>query len=112
MSTSSMGVMEGIRWLDRDESRAWRGYSRMVALLDARLARELTRETGLSYADYDVLSHLTEVAGGRLRLSELGRRLLWSKSRLSHHATRMEQRGLVRREECDSDGRGAWVILT
>jgi DNA-binding MarR family transcriptional regulator len=104
--------MEDIRWLDRDESRAWRGYSRMVGLLHAQLARELTSETGLSYADYDVLSHLTEVADGRLRLNELGRRLLWSKSRLSHHATRMQQRGLVRREECESDGRGAWIILT
>jgi DNA-binding MarR family transcriptional regulator len=24
----------------------------------------------------------------------------------------MQQRGLVRREECDSDGRGAWIVLT
>jgi DNA-binding MarR family transcriptional regulator len=38
--------------------------------------------------------------------------MLWSKSRLSHHITRMERRGLVRREDVASDGRGAFVVLT
>jgi DNA-binding MarR family transcriptional regulator len=47
-----------------------------------------------------------------LRLKELGVRMKWTKSRLSHHATRMEQRGLVRREECELDGRGAWLAIT
>jgi hypothetical protein len=38
-----------IRWLNDDESRAWRGYLRMGVVLHAQLARELTSETGLSY---------------------------------------------------------------
>jgi DNA-binding MarR family transcriptional regulator len=38
--------------------------------------------------------------------------MLWSQSRLSHHISRMEQRGLVRREECESDARGSVVVLT
>jgi DNA-binding MarR family transcriptional regulator len=38
--------------------------------------------------------------------------MLWSKSRLSHHLTRMQQRGLVTREDCPEDGRGAVVVLT
>ena len=36
----------------------------------------------------------------------------WERSRLSHHAKRMEGRGLVRRQECCDDGRGAFVTLT
>lgn len=38
--------------------------------------------------------------------------MLWSSSRLSHHVARMQERGLVLREDCDSDGRGAVVALT
>jgi DNA-binding MarR family transcriptional regulator len=84
----------------------------MRALLDLQLARDLTRETGLSEADYDVLSTLSETDGHRLRLSELATHMLWSKSRLSHHITRMQQRGLVNREDCSDDARGSVIVLT
>ncbi|MGS2614185.1 MarR family winged helix-turn-helix transcriptional regulator [Micromonospora sp. LZ34] len=104
--------MEQPRWLDEREQRAWRGYRRMRRLLDLELARELMRDAGLSEPDYDVLSDLSETPGQRLRLSELADRMLWSRSRLSHHLTRMQQRGLVTREECATDGRGAIVTLT
>ena len=100
------------RWLTPDEQSAWRGYRRMRALLDLQLARDLMRDSGLSEADYDVLSTLGETDGHRMRLTELAAGMLWSKSRLSHHIGRMEQRGLVGREPCDDDGRGSMVVLT
>lgn len=100
------------RWLNQREASAWRGYRRMRALLDLQLARDLTRETGLSEADYDVLSTLSETDRHRLRLSELATHMLWSKSRLSHHISRMQQRGLVNREECADDARGSVIVLT
>ncbi|MET8229992.1 MarR family transcriptional regulator [Micromonospora sp. NPDC005298] len=104
--------MEATRWLDEREDRAWRGYRRMRRLLDLELARELTQDAGLSEADYDVLSDLSETPHGRLRLRELADLMLWSRSRLSHHLTRMQQRGLVTREECADDARGSVVALT
>jgi DNA-binding MarR family transcriptional regulator len=100
------------RWLNDAEMRAWRGYRRMRALLDLELARDLARDSGLSEADYDVLSDLSEAPGRRMRLTELATRMLWSKSRLSHHITRMQQRGLVDREECPGDARGSMIVLT
>lgn len=100
------------RWLTGAEYRAWIGYRRMRARLDLQLARDLARDSGLSEPDYDVLSNVSEAAGRRLRLSELAATMLWSRSRLSHHLTRMQQRGLVTREECAEDGRGAFVELT
>jgi len=99
-------------WLNEQEAHAWRGYRRMRALLDLELTRDLMRDSGLSDADYDVLSNLSETPGQRLRLSELATWMLWSKSRLSHHITRMQQRGLVDREECADDGRGSVITLT
>jgi DNA-binding MarR family transcriptional regulator len=100
------------RWLNEREDRAWRAFTRMQALLSARLHRNLLRETGLSLSDYEVLVHLSEASEGRLRSFQLGNALQWEKSRLSHHLTRMEGRGLVARRECSTDGRGAFIVLT
>jgi DNA-binding MarR family transcriptional regulator len=84
----------------------------MFTLLEAQLSRELTEESGLSMADYTVLSNLADVEGRRLRITELANYMQWSQSRLSHQIARMESRGLVRREDVASDGRGTSVALT
>ncbi|GAA4431576.1 MarR family transcriptional regulator [Actinokineospora soli] len=100
------------RWLDETEDRAWRGYRRMFLLLNAQVAKELTARTGLSEPDYDVLSALSETPDRRYRVTRLAERMLWSQSRLSHHLTRMQGRGLVVKEDCPDDARGAEVVLT
>ena len=100
------------RWLNEAEMRAWLGYRRMFLLLNAQVNRDLARDSGLSEPDYDVLSNLAEAPDQRGRLSELAARMLWSQSRLSHHISRMEQRGLVTREDCETDARGSVVVLT
>ena len=107
-----MRFVDEVRWLDEREARAWRGLQLMQRRLDAELARQLTAESGLSYPDYVVLVALTEQSDGRMRLFELGRLLEWEKSRLSHHLARMVERGLVSKEPCDSDRRGAYVAVT
>ncbi|WP_163513140.1 MarR family winged helix-turn-helix transcriptional regulator [Fodinicola acaciae] len=103
--------MTDVRWLTGQEQRAWRGYRRMRALLDLQISRDLAKD-GLSDADYDVLSTLSETEQRRMRITELASRMRWSTSRLSHHISRMQQRGLVVREESASDGRGAVAVLT
>ena len=100
------------RWLDGAESRAWRGLLRMGWLLDAAIARDLARDSGLSFPDYYVLVQLSETPGHRMRMSDLAAGIQWSKSRVSHQVRRMEDRRLVRREECASDGRGTFACLT
>jgi DNA-binding MarR family transcriptional regulator len=100
------------RWLNRRESLAWRGYLTMADLLHSQVASDLLADSGLSSADYQVLVNLSESEGHRLRMTELASRLDWSKSRVSHQFARMESRGLVGREECPSDARGAFAVLT
>jgi len=99
-------------WLTEREDRAWRAYRRMQTLLPAQLARDLGRDSGLSDPDYDVLSTLSERPDHRWQLRELAARILWSRSRLSHHIARMEQRGLVAREDDPDDRRGCILVLT
>jgi DNA-binding MarR family transcriptional regulator len=100
------------RWLTTPQERAWRRYRRMRMLLDLQITRDLHQDSGLSAADYDVLSTLSEKPDGCWRARDLAAQLLWSTSRLAHHVGRMEQRGLVARQPCADDARGALISLT
>jgi DNA-binding MarR family transcriptional regulator len=98
-------------WLSDDQQAVWRSWLALTARLPAALHRQLD-ESGLSLPDFDVLVQLSETPGGRLRVNDLARALTWERSRASHHLTRMQKRGLVTREECADDGRGAFIVLT
>jgi DNA-binding MarR family transcriptional regulator len=89
----------------------WRSLIDTTAELRTILGAQL-QESSLSPADYQVLLALSEVDGRRLRSSELAATIDWERSRLSHHLGRMERRGLIRRDECATDNRGAEVSLT
>ncbi len=104
--------MDDVRWLNEREARAWRALQFMQLRLEGELARQLAADSGLSYSDYVVLVAVTDRPDGRMRLFELAEVLGWEKSRLSHHVGRMADRGLVKKERCDSDRRGAFVVVT
>ena len=106
------GMEPEVPWLAAHEERLWRGWMRLNAELSATLQRDMQSGAQLSMSDYDVLVHLTDSREGRLRVSDLARLLQWGLSRVSHHVTRMERRGLVERSECAEDGRGAFVAVT
>ena len=93
------------------ELAIWRSLLDTTAELRRVLSAELLA-SGLSPADYQVLLALREAEGSRLRSSELAATIEWERSRLSHHLARMERRGLIRRDDCATDSRGAEVSLT
>jgi DNA-binding MarR family transcriptional regulator len=99
-------------WLSADEQRAWRTYLRMSSLLPAQLNRQLQRDSGLTLPEYEVLVQLSEAPDQRLRPFQICQALNWEQSRLSHQLARMLRRGLIARQECEADGRGAFVQLT
>ena len=100
------------RWLTEEEQRAWRGLLRMTAQLNARANRQLLQEYGISLADYEVLVALSEAPEGQLRVFEVADALTWEQSRVSHQLARMQRRGLITREGCATDARGAFAVLT
>ncbi len=61
---------------------------------------------------YEILIALHNEPSMRLRAGQIGDLIGWEKSRVSHQISRMEQRELVKREECGDDARGVWVVLT
>jgi DNA-binding MarR family transcriptional regulator len=95
----------------RDELHVWRDFFETTEVLRSALAARLQSDSGLSTGDYSVLLALSEAEGGRMRSSELAAHIGWERSRLSHHLGRMERRGLIRREECVTDNRGAEAVL-
>ncbi|WP_420450236.1 MarR family winged helix-turn-helix transcriptional regulator [Ilumatobacter sp.] len=107
-----MSGTDDVPWLSPLEERAWRGLQFMQMRLDAEIGGRLSADSPLSYQDYIVLIELTDRADGQVRQFELVRDLGWEKSRLSHHVTRMESRGLVEKRKCPSDRRGAFVGIT
>lgn len=100
------------RWLDETEDLAWRGLRRVDLFVMPAISRDLQSDSKLSESDYDVLSSLSERRSPRCRFKDLAVLTRWSTSRLSHHLDRMEGRGLVVREGCEDDGRGANIALT
>jgi DNA-binding MarR family transcriptional regulator len=104
--------MNDIQWLSPEEQRSWRAFVRLNQKLTARLGSDLQAQSKLSGADFAILVALTDEANGRLRFQELAKAIEWEQSRLSHQIARMIKRGLLAREECAEDGRGAFVAIT
>jgi DNA-binding MarR family transcriptional regulator len=90
---------------------AWRSLLQAHATLIRRLDGDLTRKTGLSLGDFDVLGQLAN-AGGELRMSELAARTLRSRSGMTRRVDRLVEEGLVRRTSAEADARGVVVALT
>jgi DNA-binding MarR family transcriptional regulator len=101
----------GPRWLSLDEQKAWRAYIRLAKMLLRQLDRDL-HPFGLSTHDYEILVELSEAPSHRLRMTELADLTAQSRSRLSHQVTRMEAKGLVRRDACSGDKRGTFAVIT
>ncbi|MGD6743257.1 MarR family winged helix-turn-helix transcriptional regulator [Streptomyces sp. BH106] len=98
-------------WLTDEEQCAWRTHLEVNRLLNYQLEKDL-QPFGLTMNDYEILVNLSEAEDLRMRMSDLAAATLQSKSRLSHQITRMENAGLVRRENCESDRRGLYTVLT
>ncbi len=99
-------------WLSKEEEKAWRGFMALRNGLIGHLARQLAQDSGITEAEFEVLVVVSEAPGQRIRSRDLGKALNWERSRLSHQITRMEERGMVAREQCENDARGFDVVLT
>jgi DNA-binding MarR family transcriptional regulator len=113
MNTASASApAEEPRWLTDEEQRIWRSYMHATTLLEDHLDRQLQRDAGMPHIYYGLLVALAEAPGRRLRMTELAMKAKITRSRLSHAIARLEKNGWVRREDCPSDKRGQFAVLT
>jgi DNA-binding MarR family transcriptional regulator len=94
------------------ELRAWRGLLRAHACLSKRLDAELDRAHRLPLTSYEVLHHLEEATGGRMRMCDLADQAQLSRSGLTRLVDRLEREGLLERCSCTHDARGSYACLT
>ena len=105
----SLGSTSG---LEGSRDVAWRAFITAYALVMERIERELA-EAGLPPLGwYDVLLELSVAPERRLRMHELARAVVLSRSGLTRLVDRLEQAGLLRREPDPADRRGSFAILT
>lgn len=95
--------------LNSADMSLWQSWKLATTAVHDRVVEEISAATGLSEPDFGVLTRVTEIGGGSLRQNELAASMGWHRARLSHHLTRMEQRGLLVRAP---SGDGVLVTLT
>jgi len=92
--------------------RAWRGFLEAHARVVAVLEEELRREAGMPLTWYDVLVQLSEAPRERLRMQDLARAVLLSKSGLTRLVDRLCDAGYIERVQDPEDGRATLAVLT
>ena len=98
--------------LTAGELRAWRGLLRAHACLARRLDAELDQAHGLPMTSYEVLHHLDDALGGRMRMRDLAEQAQLSRSGLTRLVDRLEREELLVRCSCEHDARGSYACLT
>ena len=110
--TDQVPVKEPASTLSSAEGGAWGGFLRVHAKIVRKLDAELRQAHGLPLSSYEVLLHLSWASGHRMRMGELAESVLLTLSGVTRLVGRLEREGLVRRESCPEDRRGAYAILT
>ena len=94
------------------DSRAWRAFHKIGTRLLPHLGRQITKHSGISGAEYVVLVALFESIEPAINVNRLAVGLGWEISRMSHQITRMQEAGLVKKSQSESDARAFEVTIT
>lgn len=104
-------MSDEVTWLSAREQEHWRAYLRGSRLLERALVDDLA-PLNIQLTEYELLSMLSESPGQRTRMSRLADDIIQSRSRVTHTASRLEERGWVERCRSTDDGRGVEISLT
>lgn len=99
---------------DLDDAKlvAWRTFITAHAVVIEQIDRDLAAADCVPLHWYDVLVELVEAPDERLRMHQLANQVVLSRSGLTRLIDRLEAAGLLRRERCGTDRRGAYAVLT
>ena len=90
----------------------WRSFLLAHARVSRRLDEELRAEHDVSFAEYDALLTIATAPARRIRMRHLADQVLLSKSGVTRLIDRLVADGLVERDTCVTDARGAEAVLT
>jgi DNA-binding MarR family transcriptional regulator len=91
---------------------AWRALLAAHAELTDQIDASLRAAGVIPLRWYDALLALYEAPDRRLRLADMAKAALLSRSGLTRLVDRLEEAGLLVRQPAEDDGRGAFAVLT
>src|SRR3954452_9122807 len=98
-----------------DTSLAIEGFVRLVrasVAVTGKLSAQLSADHGLTINAYEALLQLARAPDSRMRRGDLANSLLLTASGVTRLLDGLERDGLVGREECESDRRVSYAVLT
>jgi DNA-binding MarR family transcriptional regulator len=98
--------------LSEQHLSAWRAFLKAHATIIDQIERDLMAAKRPPLSTYDVLIELYEAPEHRLRMHELAERVVLSRSGLTRLVDRLEAEGLLTRDRCGTDRRGAYAVIT
>jgi DNA-binding MarR family transcriptional regulator len=98
--------------VDRAHLEAWAAFVQAHAAVVTAVERDLVREHDLTLSSFEVLSLLAREPGGSMRMQDLARGALLTKSGMTRLVDRMQGLGLLDRRPCAEDGRVVYAALT
>lgn len=98
--------------LSKAHNLAWRRFLTAHVILIEKIEADLAQAGLPPLSWYDVMFALSEASDHKLRLHELAQAVLITRSNLTRLLDRIELAGLIQREKCPSDRRGAFAVLT
>ena len=98
--------------LQGSQLAAWRLFLTLHRRLVDAIDRDLQQAGRLPLSSYDVLIELQEAPDHRLRMAELARRVVLSRSGLTRLVDRLEGEGYLTREQAPGDRRGFYATIT
>lgn len=103
--------MKDRKWSETEAS-AWIGLVQAQQSLIDKVEQELKKKGFPQLSWYDVLWELESAEAGRLRLNDLGKKVLLDKYNVTRLVQKLEKQGLVVRDPCPKDGRGITATIT
>ncbi|MFG2101014.1 MarR family winged helix-turn-helix transcriptional regulator [Micromonospora echinaurantiaca] len=93
-------------------SSAWSQVAAFASAVDASLGRWLTDAYRVGLTEYRALVYLSQAADKELRVNDLAQRVGLNQSSVTRLVSRLEAKGLTRRDICLDDGRGVYAVIT
>src|ERR1700746_613285 len=101
-----------VTWLTDAEVDSWLSLVRLMTWFPWSIDQQLRRDSNLGMVEYQVMARLSQSPERTLRMGLLADLANSDLSRLLHLGKPLEERGLVRREPDQADGRFTNAILT
>lgn len=97
---------------EADTAKLWEGLTRAHNVMTAALEKDMLPGAGVQLAWFEILNHLSRAPGGLLRFQELAKVAGITDSGASRRLDQMIKAGLIERQECPTDRRGAFAHIT